>query len=93
MVQQILSGGGEGPSAGLTGVLNQVQTLMQPLLNQASADPNSPDLRPAVQQILQGFTGLTQALVATNTNTTTTTTNPQVPLALLPPTEKMEEEQ
>lgn len=67
MVQQILAGGGDGPSAGLAGVLNQVQSLMQPLLAQASDDPNAPDLRPAVNQIMQGFTGLTQALVSTAT--------------------------
>ena len=64
MVQQILSGGSGGGGDGLSGILNQVQAMMQPLLTQASSDPNGPDLQPAVQQILQGFSGLTQALAA-----------------------------
>ena len=45
MVQQILSGNDEN-GGGLTGVLNQVQSLMQPLLAQVSTDPGAPDLRP-----------------------------------------------
>ena len=63
MVQQLLSAGAPGDAGALPAVMGQVRELLGPLLTEAVGnDPAGPQLQPAVSQILQGFSGLTEAL-------------------------------
>lgn len=67
MVQQMMNAtdnAGADGGGGIGAMLNQIQGLLNPLLNQAaaSATTQDPHLQPAIGQILSGFSALTQAL-------------------------------
>ena len=65
MVQQVMQMSGDPDSpGGLTRLLSQVETLLQPLLTQAAANASAqnPSLQPALGQILSGFAQLTNTL-------------------------------
>lgn len=63
MVQQMM-GSAAADNGNMNGVMEQVQGMLNPLLTQAAASATShdPTLQPAITQILDGFTALTQAL-------------------------------
>lgn len=61
MVQTMMTAG--STPDGVPAVMQQIQTLLCPLLTQATKDdPSAPNLQPAVAQILQGFSTLTESL-------------------------------
>ena len=55
---------GDSPDGGMGGLLGQIQGMLNPLLSQAaaSASQQDPSLQPAINQILSGFSALTQAM-------------------------------
>lgn len=72
IVQQIMTAGGgagggadEGGDAGVGGMMQRIQGMMGPLLQQAATTAGSqdPTLQPALSQIMMGFNSLTSALM------------------------------
>lgn len=66
MVQQMLSS--SSPDGDLGNIVGQIQGLLNPLLTQAaaSATEQDPSLQPAIGQILQGFSALTNSMTNPN---------------------------
>ena len=65
MVQQLMGTiNSDSPDGGMGGLLGQIQGMLNPLLSQAaaSASQQDPSLQPAINQILTGFSALTQAM-------------------------------